>query len=189
LRQQLYIAIAVAIYAIFWAIEPQTSNAIITLVYTLCLCNLTVSMRNGLSFLYDERKSVAYWSIYLALLFCADASYGCDYIRYRYWLDTAPVNYWTYLETGWKFPVVATLIFAVVSQIYHRTKHRWSGATVNCRRRCGSKLRNENCRCRNSNVLAKFNNHFSLNRFLKSRVSKSPEPGNRRGWSEVTSSM
>ena len=41
-----------------------------------------------------------------------------------YWLDTAPVNYWTYLETGWKFPVVATLIFAVVSQIYHRTKHR-----------------------------------------------------------------
>jgi len=42
-------------------------------------------------------------------------------------------------------------------------------------------LRNENCRCRNSKVLAKFNNRFSLNRFLKSRVSKSPEPGNRRG--------
>lgn len=41
-----------------------------------------------------------------------------------YWLDTAPVNYWTYLETGWKFPVVATLIFATVWQIYHRTKHR-----------------------------------------------------------------
>jgi hypothetical protein len=123
-QQQLYIAIAVAIYAIFWAIEPQRSNVIVTLIYTLCLCNLTVLMQNGLSFFYADRKTSSYWLIYLALLFALAPVMVVVATSIVFWIDTAPVSFWRYLETSWKFPLVATLIFGILSQIYHRTKHR-----------------------------------------------------------------
>ena len=124
-QQQLYIAIAVAIYAIFWAIEPQRANAIVTLVYTLCLCNLTVWMRTSLSFLYAERSSVYYWLIYSAML-CALAPVMVFIATCMvFYIDNAsPQDFWPYLKTSWKFPLVATLIFGIAAQIYHRTKHR-----------------------------------------------------------------
>jgi phosphoserine phosphatase RsbU/P len=123
-QQQLYIAIAVAIYAIFWAIEPQRSNVIVTLIYTLCLCNLTVLMQNGFSFLYADRKSATYWLTYLALLFALAPLMVVAATSVVFWIDTAPGSFWPYLKTSWKFPLVATLIFGIASQIYHRTKHR-----------------------------------------------------------------
>ena len=36
-QQQLYIAIALAVYAIFWAIDPQRAGLFVTFVYTLLL--------------------------------------------------------------------------------------------------------------------------------------------------------
>ena len=123
-QQQLYVAIAVAIYAIFWAIEPQRSNVIVTLIYTLCLCNLTVLMQNRMRFLYADRKTSSYWLIYLALLFALTPVMVVVATSIVFWIDAAPVSFWRYLETSWKFPLVATLIFGIVSQVYHRTKHR-----------------------------------------------------------------
>jgi sigma-B regulation protein RsbU (phosphoserine phosphatase) len=123
-QQQLYIAIAVAIYAIFWAIEPERANAIFTLVYTVCLCNLTVLMQNGLGFLYADKKGPFYWLVYLALLFALTPFMVVVATSIVFWIDTAPVSLGTYFENSWKFPVVATLIFGIISQIYHRTKHR-----------------------------------------------------------------
>jgi phosphoserine phosphatase RsbU/P len=123
-QQQLYIAIAVAIYAIFWAIEPQRSNVIVTLLYTLCLCNLTVFMQNGLAFLYVDRQRVSYWLIYLLLLLSLTPVMVVVATSLVFWVDTASGAFWYYLESSWKFPLVAILIFGIASQIYHRTKHR-----------------------------------------------------------------
>jgi serine phosphatase RsbU (regulator of sigma subunit) len=124
-RQQLYIAIAVAIYAVFWAIEPSKANAIVTLMYTLCLCNLTVAMQDQLSFLYADRRRFYYWFAYI-LLFCVSAPlmvFIANSLAYLFF--TVPgTAFWTFQTSSWKFPLVATLIFGTVSQIYHRTKSR-----------------------------------------------------------------
>jgi hypothetical protein len=66
--QFLYLTIAVVIYGIFWAIRPEATNLLITVVYTLCLCNLITFALAPLSFLYFERKPVYYWIVFLALL-------------------------------------------------------------------------------------------------------------------------
>jgi hypothetical protein len=51
-QQQLYIAMAMAVYATFWAIRTGNANAIATLVYTLCLSNLVALMQQKLGFLH-----------------------------------------------------------------------------------------------------------------------------------------
>ena len=70
-QQQLYIAIAVAIYAMFWAMGLQ-SSFVVTLAYTLLLANFTLLVQERLHFLYCDRKGLAYWMVYLALLFVAE---------------------------------------------------------------------------------------------------------------------
>lgn len=121
-RQQLYIAIAVAVYATFWAIEPQRSNAIVTLIYSLCLCNLTVLMQDRLSFLYSNRRGSLYWLVYLTLLFALTPVMVAIATEFVFWFVKSPGTFRHYLETSWRFPLVATLIFGTATQIYERTK-------------------------------------------------------------------
>ena len=66
--QVFYLAIAVVIYGIFWAIRPESTNLLVTVVYTLCLCNLITVALERLSVLYFERRPFEYWLVYLALL-------------------------------------------------------------------------------------------------------------------------
>lgn len=67
-QQQLYIAIALAVYAIFWAIQPQRADLLVTLIYSLLLCNLTVLAKDKLGILYAHRPFATYWLTYLLLL-------------------------------------------------------------------------------------------------------------------------
>jgi antibiotic biosynthesis monooxygenase (ABM) superfamily enzyme len=67
-EQFLYLTIAVVICGIFWAIHPEATNLFVTLVYTLCLCDLITFALAPLSFLYFERKSVYYCIVFLSLL-------------------------------------------------------------------------------------------------------------------------
>ena len=66
-RQELYIAIAVAIYAGLWA-AGRSAGIGVTLVYTLPLCNFVAFIQNQLSFLYRRQRPLVSWSIYLGLL-------------------------------------------------------------------------------------------------------------------------
>src|SRR5579864_8785249 len=54
-QQQLYIAIAVAIYAMFWAMGLPASFSV-TLAYTLLLANFTTLVQERLSYLYCNYK-------------------------------------------------------------------------------------------------------------------------------------
>ena len=122
-QQQLYIAIAVAIYAMFWAIGVQASFSI-TLVYTLLLANFTTLVQERLSYLYCNYKGVHYWAVYLMLLFCLTplAVVIAMLIVYRLQGVTGP--FLDYLRAGWKFPFVATIVVGIAMQIYQATRER-----------------------------------------------------------------
>jgi sigma-B regulation protein RsbU (phosphoserine phosphatase) len=125
-RQQLYVAIAVAVYAIFWAILGQRADMLATLTYTLLLCNLTVLVQEQLAFLYAQRPFRSYWLIYLLLLLVTTPVWVVlsTAVVYQIPIPQPRVPWLDFLRSGWKFPFVATLIFGLASQIYRATKTR-----------------------------------------------------------------
>ncbi len=123
--QFLYLAIAVIIYGIFWAIRPEATNLLITVVYTLCLCNLITFALAPLSFLYLGRKPVYYWIVFLALLLAVTPVMVTIATGIVFWLVDRPGGaFWNYLLTSWKFPSIATVTFGIAFQIYTATKCR-----------------------------------------------------------------
>lgn len=125
-QQQLYIGIALAVYAIFWAIEPQRAGLVVTLLYSLLLCNLTVLAKDKLGILYAHRPFATYWLTYLLLLlvFTPVAVVLSTTIIYFVTLPAPRPPLLAVLSGSWKFPFVATVIFGVVAQIYYATKSR-----------------------------------------------------------------
>lgn len=125
-QQQLYIAIALAVYAIFWAIEPQRAGLFVTFIYTLLLCNLTVLAQEKLGILYAHRPFAAYWIAYLLLLLAVTpvAVVLSTTVVYLVTFSAPRPPLLLVLRGGWKFPFVATVIFGVVAQIYDATKTR-----------------------------------------------------------------
>lgn len=124
-QQELYIAIAVAVYAIFWAIRSESANAIVTLIYSLFLCNFTVLIQERSRSLYSERRLASFWGIYLAILFLLTPVAVVASTLIVFWvLKPVGISFWPFLESGWKFPSVATVIFGVATQLYRRTKTR-----------------------------------------------------------------
>jgi|SRR5579864_4997856 len=123
-RQQSYIAIAVAIYAALWAagnpvhLEP-------VLVYTLFLCNCLFMMQERMGFLYERRRPLFLWTIYMAwlLMMAAAGVVVANFIEYP--LHRLPgQTLWQFQTSGWKFPFMATLIIGVSTQLYRTTKGR-----------------------------------------------------------------
>jgi sigma-B regulation protein RsbU (phosphoserine phosphatase) len=123
--QILYLAIAVVIYGIFWAIRPEATNLLITFVYTLCLCNLITFALAPLSFLYIEREPMYYWIVFLALLLALTPVMVTITTGIVFWFVDRPGGaFWNYLLTSWKFPSIATVTFGIAFQIYTVTKCR-----------------------------------------------------------------
>jgi hypothetical protein len=123
--QLTYLAIAVIIYGIFWAIRPEATHLLITVVYTLCLCNLTTFALAPLSFLYAERKPLYYWIVFLALLLAFTPVMVAITTGIAFWLVDRPGGaFWNYLLMSWKFPSIATITFGIAFQIYAMTKRR-----------------------------------------------------------------
>jgi phosphoserine phosphatase RsbU/P len=121
-RQQSFIAIAVAIYAALWAVDrgPEIGPV---LAYTLPLCNLIVLIRDHLGFLYKDRPRLQSWTIYIALVFIiAVVGVGVvNVIRFPFQKDPTQ-TLWQYLQSGWKFPFMATMIVGVSSELYRRMR-------------------------------------------------------------------
>jgi phosphoserine phosphatase RsbU/P len=123
-RQQSYIAVAVAIYAALWAAgRPVPIGR--TLIYTLTLCNALDLMQDRLGFLYDRKKFLSSWAIYLSLLLVVSivAVTAINTLQFPA-LGIPGQRLWEFLESGWKFPFMASMIFGVSSQIYRRTRER-----------------------------------------------------------------
>ena len=125
-QQQLYIGIALAVYAIFWAIEPQRAGLLVTLLYSLLLCNLTMLAKDKLGILYAHRPFATYWLTYLLLLlvFTPVAVVLSTTVIYFVTFSAPRSPLVAVLKGSWKFPFVATVIFGIVAQIYYATKTR-----------------------------------------------------------------
>ncbi len=123
-RQQSYIAIAVAIYAALWAVD-RPADISSTLIYTLPLCNLIAVVNDYLGFLYNRKRTLHSWAIYVALIFVI-AVVGVGVVNaIEYPLSRLPgQTLWQFLKAGWKLPFMATMIVGVSSELYRRTRER-----------------------------------------------------------------
>lgn len=133
-RQPLYLGVAAAVYAVFWAIG-QTVSLRATLIYSFCLGNLATTLLERVHFLSCKIRSRRLLLNYLALLliltpamvtvatalvFWADDTTGGGQFR----LSPFRTLFWDYLQHGWKFPAVATLIFGAAALLYRVTRER-----------------------------------------------------------------
>ncbi len=123
-RQQSYIAIAVAIWAGLWAADrPVPVGA--TLTYTLPLCNLIALAQDHLGFLYNRKRFLVSWAIYVGLVFVISVLGVAIVNVIRYPLNGVPgQTLWQFLASGWKFPFMATMVVGVSTQLYRRTRER-----------------------------------------------------------------
>jgi hypothetical protein len=114
-----FVAIAAVIYGIFWAIRPEGSNLLVTVVYTLCLANLTTFTLGRLSFLYAPKPPFQNWSAFLGLLLMLTPAMVTAATALVFWfVDRPGGQFWPYLWSSWKFPFLATVTFGLAWQIY-----------------------------------------------------------------------
>ena len=123
-RQQLYIAIAVAIYAGLWA-AGRSAGIGVTLIYTLPLCNFIAFIQDHLNFLCQRRRPLVSWAIYFGLLLIISLVGVAAVNVILYPTGKVPgQTLWEFMSTGWKFPFMATMIVGVSTQLYRRMRER-----------------------------------------------------------------
>lgn len=103
-RQQTYIAIAVAIYAALWAAD-RDANISVTLIYTLPLCNFVAFIQDHLNFLYERKRPLVSWTIYVGLVLLISVAGVAIVNVLRYPTAKYPgQTLLEYVKTAWKFP-------------------------------------------------------------------------------------
>jgi len=124
-RQQIiYLGLSVALAAIFWAIGERIPFVPV-LVYTLCTGNLLSAAIERVQFLFSGRPFPYNWVIFLVVLMVLTVPvYLISTVVV--WLVIRPVgqSLTDLIETAWRFPLVATLVFGGVSFMHQTTKDR-----------------------------------------------------------------
>jgi len=121
-RQQTYVAVAVAIYFALWAADRPVPIGS-TLIYTISLCNLVVLMQDHLGFLYQRKRLLHSWILYLPLMLMVSILGVMAVNLVEFARRGLPgQTLWNFLASGWKFPFTATVIVGVVSQFYRQTR-------------------------------------------------------------------
>jgi sigma-B regulation protein RsbU (phosphoserine phosphatase) len=122
--QTIYIALSVFVAAIFWAIGQEV-NALTILVYSLCLGNVTMTLMQKSHPLYWERRFPYNWLVFLMVLaVLVMPIYLVSSTVVWFIAPPAPQTLGHYLRTGWKFPILITVVFSVGWFIYETTRER-----------------------------------------------------------------
>ncbi len=123
-RQIVLIALSMVVAAIFWAIGQEV-NPLTILVYSIALGNLTTAAMEAVFPLYFERRFPYNW---LLFLFFLAVLVGPVYLisSTLVWIlaRPSPQTLGHYLQTGWKFPVLITVVFSIGMFLYEDTKKR-----------------------------------------------------------------
>lgn len=123
IRQQQFLAVAMAIYAAFWALHLEV-DVIVVLIYTLCLSNMTAWMQDAVSGWQAKTSARKFWSAYLGLLILlTPVMIAISNLLVRP-LMAPNLSFWEFMKAGWKFPAVVTLMFGIASQVYRWTEAR-----------------------------------------------------------------
>jgi hypothetical protein len=124
-RQQLYVFIAVAVTAFFWASNLQ-GNLIATLAYSLTLGNLGTLGLQKISPLYCNRQFPWNWLIYLPLLILWTIPiYVIATVVVYYVTPHIDSSLWHLMRYGWKFPVFVVLLWGVLAYLYESMRDRY----------------------------------------------------------------
>lgn len=123
-RQILYLALSATLVVIFWAIGERVPFGPVV-VYTLCTGNLLSVAMERVQFLFSERPFPYNWVIFLAVLTVLSVPVYLISTA-AVWLIVRPASLTLpeLLETAWRFPLVATLVFGAVSFRHQSTKDR-----------------------------------------------------------------
>jgi sigma-B regulation protein RsbU (phosphoserine phosphatase) len=123
--QLFFLTFALFIYGIFWAIDPGKANLLASIIYTLCLANLTVLLKKSFNSLYTGRKPLQQWAAYLGLLLVCTPFMVTMATVVVFWLMAGPADSFSdWLLHGWKFPSLATVSFGTLAQVYHVVTRR-----------------------------------------------------------------
>lgn len=130
--QAVCLGIAASVFAVFWAIG-DSPNLVTTLTYSLILGNAAFVMQAAITQRCPRggvRNSLLQFFVSLLFFVPIMVTFATLVV---FWIDRnrdeghylAPgITFGQYLQNSWKFPTVATLIFAVVMQVYERMRRR-----------------------------------------------------------------
>ena len=123
-KQALYIAFSLAVAAIFWAVG-QEINPLTILVYSISLGNLTEIAMQKATPLYGDRAFPYNWLIFLLVLAVLVVPIYLISSTLVWWIaPPSPQTLGHYLQTGWKFPILITVLFSVGIFLYQTTRDR-----------------------------------------------------------------
>jgi sigma-B regulation protein RsbU (phosphoserine phosphatase) len=123
-RQILYLGLSAALVAIFWALGEQVPFAPVV-VYTLCTGNLLSVAIGRVEFLFSGRPFPYNWVIFLVVLMVLTVPVYLISTAVV-WLIIRPItlSFTDLIETAWRFPLVATMVFGGASFMHQTTKDR-----------------------------------------------------------------
>jgi phosphoserine phosphatase RsbU/P len=121
--QGIYLFIALVVGAIFWALG-QPINPFTLILYSLCLGNFISPPMQWLHFLY-ERPSPYDWLIFLTVLCVLSVPvYVLSSLVVWWFAPPAPQSLGHLITTGWKMPILITVVYGVMNFLYGKTKAR-----------------------------------------------------------------
>ena len=121
-QQQLYLAIAAAVYVVFWTMN-LTSNVVTVLIYSVLLGNCATMIVESVMRLCGKRSLRQQWLVFAASLPFATAIAVTLATCVVYWVVPSPRGpFLPFLVSGWKFPSVVTVIVGTVLFLYRSTK-------------------------------------------------------------------
>jgi len=125
LRQQfIYIALAAVVGGIVWA-NRLNINPIAVIVYTLTIANLMTITLEALRFLYWDEPFPRNWVIYVGLMLVLMVPVYVIATVLVYWITPPkPQTLTHFIETGWRLPIVITIVYGMVIFLYDTTKDR-----------------------------------------------------------------
>jgi sigma-B regulation protein RsbU (phosphoserine phosphatase) len=120
----LCIALAAVLAGFFWGIGQQV-NLSTVLLYSLMIGNLIMPATEALRFLYWKRSFPYNWIFYLpVVLVLLLPIYIVSSVVVWWFAPPTPQTLYHLLTTGWKLPVVVTLVFSVVTFLYSMTREQ-----------------------------------------------------------------
>ncbi len=123
-QQSLYLSLAAVVAAIFWAVGQEV-NPLTILVYSVCLGNLTKTAMEKATPLYGDRRFPHNWLMFLLVLAVLVAPIYLISSTLVWWIaPPSPQTLEHYLRTGWKFPILITVVFSVGMFLYETTRDR-----------------------------------------------------------------
>lgn len=127
--QQFYVAIAVTVYAILWAVG-QAPDPLVVILFAFCLGNLNTLAVDLLRIYLPAHRFPYDWMLFAWAEFCVIPpvfviATAVGFLLFGPAHMTPP--FWRYVATGWKVPALMCFLFGVAYNFYRQTRESLEG--------------------------------------------------------------